>query len=239
MLEVIALDADDTLWDNEIYFRESEQKFYDLLSDYQSKEVLEKQLYETEVKNIAVYGYGIKSFTLSMIETIGVVTRNSAPFDIVRKAMEIGREQISAPVTILPDVIETLEWLANETRYRIVLATKGDLLDQQRKLQLSGLRSYFSNVEILSDKKIDDYRNLCARLQCAPSDMMMVGNSLKSDVLPVITLGGYGVYVPYKTTWLHEVAEKTEHPNFYEISRLGELSDVIAKVIKFYRTPQY
>lgn len=230
MLEIIAFDADDTLWDNEIYFRESEQKFYELMSDFQPKEVLEKQLYETEIRNIALYGYGIKSFTLSMIETIGVVTHNSAPYETVKKAMEIGREQISAPVTLLPDVVETLDRLAASKKYRILLVTKGDLLDQQRKLQRSGLGNYFSNVEILSDKRAEDYQALCARLQCKPEKMMMVGNSLKSDVLPIVSLGGYGVYVPYQTTWQHEVAEKIEHPNFYEITRLEELWNVINRV---------
>lgn len=230
MITTIAFDADDTLWDNEIYFRQSESRFCRLLNGYADESEIMAILYDVEIKNIPLYGYGIKSFVISMIDTIGIITKGTAPYSIIEQAIAIGREQISAEVTVLPDVVETLKYLSNSEKYRLILATKGDLLDQKRKLQLSGLESYFDNVEIMCDKQSDDYTGLCNRLQCSPTSLIMIGNSFKSDILPVVELGGYGIYIPYKTTWQHEITPIIRHERIYQISRLQESIDIINKL---------
>jgi len=228
-LTTIGFDADDTLWQNEQFFRLTERRFAELLSDYADHDHLTERLLAAEKKNLAAYGFGIKGFTLSMIETAIEVTEGRAPANVISSILEAGREMLSHPVETLPHVRETLESLADD--YRLVMITKGDLFDQERKLAASGLGDFFTAVEIVSDKKPETYRRIFARHGDGPERAMMVGNSLKSDVLPALDAGGWGVFVPHELTWVLEHAEEpANHPRFRKIAHLGELTEQIAAV---------
>lgn len=221
-LKVIALDADDTLWVNEPYFQEAEQKFCALLEDYLPHHTVSQELFKTEMDNLALYGYGVKAFMLSMLETALRVTDNTANPTVLLKTIEYGRELLSRPIELLDGVVEVLEALKG--KYRLVVATKGDLLDQERKLMKSGLEHYFHHIEIMSDKQEKDYQKLIRHLDCQPSEFLMLGNSLKSDVLPVLKIGGYGVHVPYHSTWTHEKIEHTiEHEQFIQLEKIKDI----------------
>jgi putative hydrolase of the HAD superfamily len=204
-LKVIAFDADDTLWVNEPYFRQTEERFYALLGEYSSQRTLERELLKTEIDNLTLYGYGIKGFVLSMIETALNVTNNSVGVDIVNKIINLGKQMLNEPIELLDGVEDVL--IALKDKYRLVVATKGDLLDQERKLRKSGLSHYFHHIEIMSEKDDANYQKLIKHLDIQPNELMMVGNSLKSDILPVLNVGGYGVHVPYHITWAHEQIE--------------------------------
>lgn len=204
-LKVIAFDADDTLWVNEPYFRQTEERFYGLLGEYASQHTLERELLKTEIENLGLYGYGIKGFVLSMIETAMNVTNNSIGVDIIAKVIDLGKQMLNEPIELLDNVEEVLASLKDQ--YRLVVATKGDLLDQERKLRKSGLSHYFHHIEIMSEKDDANYLKLIKHLDIKPEELMMVGNSLKSDILPVLNVGGYGVHVPYHITWAHEQIE--------------------------------
>lgn len=221
-IKVIAFDADDTLWVNEPYFQEIEKKFCEMLEDFLPHHSVAKELFKVEMDNLELYGYGAKAFVLSMVETVLKVSSNTAPIYLVEKVIEFGKDLINKPIELLDDVEDVLKQL--KTNYRLVVATKGDLLDQERKLMKSGLEKYFHHIEIMSDKQVKDYQKLIKHLDIQPNEFMMIGNSLKSDVMPVVELGGVGVHVPYHTTWAHEVVDvKIENPNFYQISTLGEI----------------
>lgn len=221
-IRVIAFDADDTLWDNEAYFRETENKFFALLEDYLPQHTVARELLTTEVKNIDLYGYGIKAFMLSMIETAIRITDGTIRVKVIEEVIGFGKELLQKPVTLLPGVEETLEALKG--KYKLVMATKGDLLDQERKLRKSNLENYFHHIEIMSEKKEDDYRKLIRHLDIAPQDFLMIGNSLKSDVLPVLNLGGHGIHIPYHTTWAHEkIDHEITHENFKQLTHIKEI----------------
>ncbi|WP_316771623.1 HAD family hydrolase [Pedobacter frigiditerrae] len=227
-IKVIAFDADDTLWVNEPYFREAEDKFCALLEDYLPLHSVAAELFKIEIRNLPLYGYGIKGFMLSMIETILEVTEGTASLEMISKAIEFGKEQLNKPIELLEGVETVLEALKGE--YRLVVATKGDLLDQERKLQKSGLEKYFHHIEIMSDKQEKDYLKLLKHLDCKPEDFLMIGNSLKSDVLPVLQIGGNAVHVPYHTTWAHEVVENNvAHENFSAITSIDEILNILKK----------
>jgi putative hydrolase of the HAD superfamily len=220
-IRVIAFDADDTLWINETYFREAEEKFASLLEDFLPQHVIMKELYRTEIGNLGLYGYGIKGFMLSMIETALRISGEKMPIALVEKIIRIGQEMLEKPVDLLPGVKDVLQSL--QGKYRIVLATKGDLVDQERKLQKSGLESYFHHIEIMSEKRESDYKKLIVRLDIQASEFVMIGNSLKSDILPVLELGGYGIHVPFHTTWMHEqVDHEVKHERFFTAEHLEE-----------------
>lgn len=204
-LKVIAFDADDTLWVNEPYFRQTEERFYDLLSEYSSQRTLERELLKTEIENLTLYGYGIKGFMLSMIETALRVTDNTISVAVVEKILNLGKQMLDQPIELLDGVEDVL--LALKDKYRLVVATKGDLLDQERKLKKSGISHYFHHIEIMSEKDDANYLKLIKHLDIQPDELLMVGNSLKSDILPVLNVGGYGVHVPYHITWAHEHIE--------------------------------
>ena len=204
-LKVIAFDADDTLWVNEPYFRQTEERFYNLLGEYSSQHTLETELLKTEIENLALYGYGIKGFMLSMIETALRVTSNAISIDVVEKIIALGKQMLDNPIELLDGVEDVL--LALKDKYRLVVATKGDLLDQERKLRKSGISHYFHHIEIMSEKDEANYLKLIKHLDMQPDELLMVGNSLKSDILPVLNVGGYGVHVPYHITWAHEHIE--------------------------------
>jgi putative hydrolase of the HAD superfamily len=221
-IKVIAFDADDTLWVNEPYFQETENKFCALLEDYLPHHSLAKELFKTEIQNLPLYGYGIKGFVLSMVETALRVSNNTLNVSILEKTLALGKELLEKQIEILDGVEEVLKSLKGH--YRLVVATKGDLLDQERKLRKSGLEHYFHHIEIMSDKQESDYLKLIKHLDIQPAEFLMIGNSLKSDVMPVLNIGGYGIHIPYHTTWAHEQVEnKVEHINFSHYHTILEI----------------
>ncbi|HEX8702729.1 MAG TPA: HAD family hydrolase [Myxococcaceae bacterium] len=225
-LTAIGFDADDTLWQNEHFYRMTEDRFTALLTEYAEPSHLSARLLEAEKRNLRYYGFGIKGFTLSMIETAIEVTENRVPAAVIRQILEMGREMHSHPVETLPHVRETLEHVAGA--YKIILITKGDLFDQERKLAQSGLGEMFDAVEIVSDKTSATYERIFNRYGDGAGRSMMVGNSLKSDVLPAIQAGSWGVYVPHSITWAFEHAEApVAEPRFRQISHLGELVELL------------
>ena len=228
-LTTIGFDADDTLWQNEQFFRLTEERFQSLLADHAPAEHLAARLLEAEKRNLAHYGYGIKGFTLSMIETAVEVTEGRVPAAIIGEILAAGREMLSHPVETLPKARETLAALAGD--YRIVLITKGDLFDQERKLAASGLGDFFDGVEIVSDKTPATYERVFTRHGDGPARAMMVGNSLKSDVVPAIEAGSWGIYVPHDLTWVLERIEPPEgHARYRQIGDLGALPGLVQAV---------
>ena len=223
-IRVIGFDADDTLWSNEPYFRDAEEKFCDLLEVYMPRHSLQRELFSTEIGNLGLYGYGIKAFMLSMVETALRIGGDTLPADVIARIIDIGRTQLELPVILLEGVEEVLKSLHG--RYRLVIVTKGDLLDQERKLERSGLTGYFHHIEIVSEKRESDYRKLLRHLDISPAEFLMVGNSLKSDILPVLDLGCYGVHVPFHTTWEHEQVDVIiTEPKFRQAEHVNEILD--------------
>jgi putative hydrolase of the HAD superfamily len=226
-LKVIAFDADDTLWVNEPYFQATEEKFCSLLENFSPQHTISKELFKVEVDNLPLYGYGIKGYILSMIEAALSISEKNISVDVVETILEYGKEMLNQPIEILDDVEKVLSSLKDH--YRLVVATKGDLLDQERKLKKSGLAHYFHHIEIMSDKKEADYIKLIKHLDIEPSEFMMIGNSLKSDVMPVINIGGHAVHVPYHTTWAHEHVETVlTHENFKQVDKISEVLEFIS-----------
>ncbi|KIC93408.1 HAD family hydrolase [Flavihumibacter solisilvae] len=222
-IKVIAFDADDTLWVNEPFFHETEEKFCALLEDYLPHHSISQELFKTEMQNLHLYGYGVKGFMLCMIETINRVSNGTASIRLVTEAIQLGKELLEKPIELLDGVQEVLSALQGQ--YRLVVATKGDLLDQERKLKKSNLQNYFHHIEIMSDKQAGDYRKLLRHLDCEPANFLMLGNSIKSDILPVLELEGFAGHIPYHTTWAHERYDnELEHPN---LLRLNTLSDIL------------
>ncbi len=218
----VGLDADDTLWHNETIFRLSQKRFAELLADHAEEPVMMDRLAQVERRNLRLYGYGVKGFTLSMLETAMELCDGSAPPHIVREILAAGREMLVHPVETLPGVDETVAELS--TRYRLILITKGDLMDQERKLAASRLGDYFSGIEIVSKKDQPTYEAIFCRHGVAPHNAAMVGNSMKSDVLPAIAAGAWGIHIPYHITWSHELADAPEsHPRYASLSRFDEV----------------
>lgn len=218
-IKVIAFDADDTLWVNEPYFQEVEEKFCELMAPYLSRHSLSQELFKTEIDNLKLYGYGIKGYILSMIEAALTISNNTISNEVVEKIIKYGKELLEKPIELLDGVEEILETL--HPKYKIVVATKGDLLDQRRKLHKSGLGKYFHHIEVMSDKQEKDYIDLVERLDIHPSEFLMIGNSLKSDVLPVLGIGGHAIHIPFHTTWAHEkIDHKVEHENFKDFEKI-------------------
>ena len=225
-LKVIAFDADDTLWVNEPYFRHTEEQFYQLLGGYSTQHELERELLKTEIENLTLYGYGIKGFILSMMETALRITNNTITTDVIDQIMELGKQMLNQPIELLDGVVDVLNALKD--KYRLVVATKGDLLDQERKLRKSGLNHYFHHIEIMSEKDDANYLKLIRHLDVKPEELMMVGNSLKSDILPVLNVGGHGVHVPYHITWAHEQIEQSiENDNFKSVIRIKDILEFL------------
>ena len=221
-IKAIAFDADDTLWENETLFRETEQQFCVLLKDYIDEDRCNKLLFDVEMKNLPLYGYGIKPFTLSLIEAAIQFSERKIPISIIEKLIDLGKEMLNAPVKLIDGIEETLEQLA--PNYQLIMATKGDLLDQERKLSKSGLEPYFHHIEVMSDKTPKHYLNLVKQLYIEPKELLMVGNSVKSDILPVLEIGAYAFHIPFHTTWAHEmVKEPVTHPNFKLLSKATEM----------------
>jgi len=225
-LTTIGFDADDTLWQNEQFFRATERRFTELLADHAPDVDVAARLLDAERRNLALYGFGIKGFTLSMVETAIEVSGGAVPATVIAEIMTAGREMLAHPIEILPHARETLERLAGG--HRLVLVTKGDLFDQERKLDQSGLGDLFEAVEIVSDKSAATYRRIFSRYGDGPGRAMMVGNSLKSDVVPAIEAGGWGIHVPHALTGVLEHVEPPHGaPRFRQIAHLGELPALI------------
>ena len=225
-LKVIAFDADDTLFVNEPYFQEVEEKFCALMSDYLSKQGLSQELFKTEIENLELYGYGIKGYILSMIEAAMRISNNTISIEIIEKIIEHGKELLQKPIELLDGVEETLKALHG--KYKLIVATKGDLKDQQSKLHRSGLGHYFHHIEVMADKQEVNYEKLLKRLEINADAFFMIGNSLKSDVLPVLNIGGYAVHIPFHTTWEHEkISHKVEHPNFKTLEKISDVLHIL------------
>lgn len=225
-IKVIAFDADDTLWVNEPYFRTAEKAFCEFLKEYVSEEECNELLYKFEMQNLPLYGYGIKPFVLSLIEAAITISKKQIPLEIVSEIIAIGKEMLQMPVELIDGIEATLAHLSK--KYLLVMATKGDLLDQERKLIKSGLEKYFHHIEVMSDKQPKNYQKLITHLDIPPSQFLMVGNSLKSDVLPVLEIGSYAIHIPFHTTWEHEkLEEEVMHCNFKELKLASELIDLL------------
>ena len=222
-VKVIGFDADDTLWVNETYFRDAEHNFAQLLTAYETENKIDQELFKMEIKNLDLYGYGIKGFMLSMIESAIALSNNQIDTTTISKIIAIGKEMLDKPVELLDDIEEVLELLSK--KYRLVLLTKGDLLDQERKLEKSGLSAFFSHIEVLSDKKEENYAKLLKHLQIPVDEFIMIGNSLKSDVLPVTNIGAQAVHVPFHTTWIHETVSPSEDTKGY--TTLNSIKEIL------------
>lgn len=234
-VKCIAFDADDTLWVNEPYFRQAEAEYCCLLERFAPPQEIIDVLYQTELKNLAPYGYGAKAFTLSLMETaIGFSNRGEQeglrpliPSEM-EEVIRIGTSLISVPMEVLPGVKHLLEKLHKSGKYQLIIATKGDLLDQNRKLKRSGLAEHFNLVEVMYDKNEDTYLALLKKLGCGPEEFLMIGNSMKSDILPVLNIGGYAIHIPFHSTWEHEKVEgEVVHPNLHSCGSCGELLEML------------
>jgi putative hydrolase of the HAD superfamily len=222
-IKVVGFDADDTLWVNETYFREAEAKFASLLDGFETKNKIDQELFKMEMKNLELYGYGIKGFILSMVESAMEISNNTVSQATITELLNLGKEMISQPVELLEGVKEVLDGLSDT--YRLIVLTKGDLLDQERKIERSGLSQYFHHVEVLSDKKENNYLNLLEHLEINVNEFLMIGNSLKSDVLPLLNIGAQAVHVPFHTTWQHE--EVTIDQDDIKYLKINKLSDIL------------
>ena len=221
-VKVIGFDADDTLWVNETYFREAEQEFASLLEGYETRNKIDQELFKMEIKNLDLYGYGIKGFMLSMVESALALSDAKVSQETISKILDIGKRMLSHPVELLEDVEAVLQKL--QPSYRLIVLTKGDLLDQENKVMRSGLSKYFHHVEVLSDKKEKNYANLLEHLEINPSEFLMIGNSLKSDVLPLVNIGAQAVHIPFHTTWQHEEVDQVdENAKFLKLQRLKDI----------------
>ncbi|MFC0482106.1 HAD family hydrolase [Gellertiella hungarica] len=230
-ITTIGFDADDTLWQNEQFYRLTEQQFTDLLSDFAKGEHITSRLLEAEKRNLAYYGFGIKGFTLSMIETAVEITEGKVPASVIGDILAIGRELLKHPVETMPHARDVLEALRGQ--YYLVMITKGDLFDQERKLAQSGLGDFFDAVEIVSDKSTTTYRRIFSKTAGGPDCAAMVGNSLKSDIVPALASGAWGIFVPHELTWVYEHVEvPREAPRFREIPDLGHLLPLIQDIAR-------
>ena len=228
-IKVIGFDADDTLWINETYFRQAEEEFAELLSQFETPNKTDQELFKMEMKNLPLYGYGVKGFVLSMVEMALILSNYTVSNEVIEKILDIGKDMINKPVELLDGVETVLKHLSKD--YRLIVATKGDLLDQERKLEKSGLLDYFHHIEVLSEKEESNYSKLLNHLDIDPSEFLMVGNSLKSDILPLINIGANAVHVPFHTTWQHEqVGHKAiEDKDYVTLNSVSELLSYLEK----------
>jgi putative hydrolase of the HAD superfamily len=226
-IKVIGFDADDTLWVNETYFREAEEEVGRLLSHYETPNKIDQELFKMEMKNLSTYGYGVKGFVLSMVELAIDLSNGQVSNSIISKILNIGKNMINKPIELLDGVEDVLIELSK--RYRLIVATKGDLLDQERKLEKSGLLQYFHHIEVLSEKQETNYEKLLSHLDINPAEFLMIGNSLKSDILPLVNIGASAIHIPFHTTWQHENVseEQTNGKSYKTIDRLIEILDVL------------
>jgi putative hydrolase of the HAD superfamily len=222
-IKAIAFDADDTLWINETFFRDAEDQFCALLSDYLPYDECHQKLFEMEMRNLPLYGYGIKPFALSLVEAAIEISEGHVSIEIIEQLITLGKEMLAAPVELIDGIEDVLDSLSRKG-IRLVVATKGDLLDQERKLERSGLTKYFHHIEVMSDKQPANYQKLINHLDVQPNEFLMVGNSLKSDILPVLEMGGAAFHIPFHTTWIHEQIDyEVEHDHFRSFTQVSEI----------------
>ena len=226
-IKVIVFDADDTLWVNETYFRDAEKAFAKLLTQYETENKIDQELYKKEIENLNLYGYGIKGFTLSMIECALELSNYQLQPKIMEQILNIGKEMLQKPIELLPNIELVLSKL--QSNYKLIVATKGDLLDQKRKLEHSGLLQYFHHIEVMSDKKPEDYQKLLRHLDINPKDLLMIGNSLKSDVVPLLEIGASAIHIPFHTTWAHEdvSVNKSSKMDYVTLLNIKELLQLV------------
>lgn len=224
---LIAVDADDTLWDNQSYYDRAEEIFCEQLAGYGSAEQLSDILFKTESANMPILGYGAKAVCISMMETALEISGDRPDGARLRTILQGAKSLLQIPVKPLPGVSATLEKLREGYGARLVLLTKGDMLDQENKLERSGLGKYFDRVETVSTKGEKEYRELCGSENVSPEDFLMIGNSFKSDIQPVLAIGGYGFHIPFHTIWKHELVQEFSHPN---LSVLSSFSEVIPEL---------
>lgn len=222
-IQIIGFDADDTLWVNEPLFRDTEARFSQMLEKFLPAEQIEKELYRIEIQNLGIYGYGIKSFVLSMLETAVQLIGNQLTAREVDAILRIGKNMLNQPLQLIENVETVLQQLSRN--YQLIVATKGDLLDQEMKLEKSGLSGYFHHIEIMSNKEEKNYRKLMKRLAIEPQHFMMIGNSMKSDILPVVSIGGQAIHIPFSTTWQHE--EVKHNPVAGKYHTVNEITEVL------------
>lgn len=223
-IKVIGFDADDTLWVNETYFRDAEVAFAKLLEKFETLNKIDQELFKMEMKNLPLYGYGVKGFILSMVEMALELSNNNVSNKTIQAILDIGKDMINKPVELLEGVETVLKTLSKN--YRLILATKGDLLDQERKLEKSGLIEYFHHIEVLSDKQEANYSKLLNHLDIKPSEFLMIGNSLKSDILPLVNIKAHAIHVPFHTTWTHEQVDESE-TNGKNYKTVNSLLDIL------------
>ncbi len=223
-IKVIGFDADDTLWVNETYFRDAELEFAKLLAAYETANTIDQELFKMEMKNLPLYGYGVKGFVLSMVEMALELSNYNVSNKTIDDILKIGKDMINKPVELLEGVEEVLKKLS--LNYKLILVTKGDLLDQERKLEKSGLLDYFHHIEVLSDKQEANYSKLLNHLDIKPSEFLMIGNSLKSDILPLVNIKAKAIHIPFHTTWLHEQVNENESQN-KDYKTVNSLLDVL------------
>ena len=229
-IDVIAFDADDTLWHNETLYSDAQARFQELLAAYDGDHAALDELYETEMANLPSFGYGIKSFALSMIETAIRITGGQIPAGEIQRIIDIAKGMKQAPVSLLDHVEDVIHALSGT--HRLMLITKGDLLDQERKVAHSGLAPHFESVEVVTEKTAEAYRELLAKHKIAPQRFLMVGNSLRSDVLPVVSLGARAVHIPYHLTWAHETVpmHTAEAQGYVELEHIGLLPGLVKRL---------
>jgi putative hydrolase of the HAD superfamily len=225
-IKIVGFDADDTLWINEPLYQETEKQFCKILSPYLTEEETTKELFRTEMQNLEMYGYGAKGFLLSMIETALRVSEKKITSGEISLILELGKNLLNEPIILLDNVELVLQKL--KPKYKLILATKGDLLDQERKLRKSGLTDYFHHIEIMSDKHENNYRKLIRSLDIKPEEFVMIGNSVKSDILPVINVGAKAIHVPFEVTWQHEKHhEEPGKDRFITVNHITEVLEIL------------
>ncbi|MBO7115541.1 MAG: HAD family hydrolase [Prevotella sp.] len=222
-IKVIAFDADDTLWDCQSWFDEVERKCCEMLKPWATAREVSEGLFVTEHQNLPLTGYGTKAFTLSLIENAVRISKGELTGDKVMQLIDMGKELLRFPTTPLPEVKETLEALSQTRRYRLVVFTKGELMDQEDKLRRSGLEQYFSYMETVSNKTEREYRQLCENLGVAPEQTLMVGNSFRSDIVPALATGAWAIHIPYHVVWALEKSTEYPHERLRKITRFGEI----------------
>ncbi len=232
IFDAIAFDADDTLWHSESLYAAAQEEYRRLLSSYAEAETIDRVLHQTEMQNLAVYGYGVKGFALSMIEAALDISRQQITGREVQRVLELAKQMLSTDVELIDGVPEVIAHLAQS--YRLMLITKGDLAHQEAKIEQSGLKAYFHSIEIVTDKTPHSYAALLARHQLEPSRFLMIGNSLRSDILPVLEIGGQAVHVPYAITWAHEhvTVSPEQQGRYHELEHIGQLPALVEQLTR-------
>ncbi len=226
-IQLIAFDADDTLWDNQSHFEHVENKYCEILSPYGHVTEVSAALFNIESTNMPLLGYGCKAFTISLVENAVKFSKGKVSANDILRIVELGKELLSLPATPLPHVIDTLRAIRRMKQYKMAVFTKGELLDQQNKLVRSGLTEYFDDIVVVADKTRSEYLWLCHIFDTDINHLLMVGNSFKSDIEPVLQLGGYAVHIPFHTTWQHEETEEYEHPHLIRLASIQNLTNIL------------